>query len=237
MIQMICKHLKPLFLVLSYPRTGSTLLTSALNHHPDISVAGELLNPKNRKISERYQEVFFKDRFMSSCYEQSDLLASSVYRFFESFNGFKIVYDQISFDSPVVELLQNVQDLKIIFMSRNFLSSAISYWFAITTNKWQCKQGEEVYDKPCYVDPDFVRLFIDEASRNSSHYKSVFKENDVMDVNYDCLVEKWDEVVLEIQNFLGISVCGLNKTLSKRLLLPFEQLAINYEELKRVPIF
>lgn len=216
-----------MFVILTQPRTGSELLTVALRDHPDLRVESELLNPK------RYGH--WRDRSFpgnDTIFDQTDDLAGFVDHCFTRVDGFKITYDQITHDSPVTALLHGKEHLKVVFLERDPLESAISHWFAATSKIWQRTEHVAVDDQPAEVPADYVQKFCAAARRDHSFYTALFQNHGCLTVRYVDLITNWHDSSGIVQTFLGVPERLLSKPFSKRLNKPLGELVTNLEELR-----
>lgn len=234
------------FIVLTTPRTGSELLIEGLGHHPDLNVAGELLNPHRGTEwrTAKFRELFDADQLPYTAnvnlletestirYHQTDQLAAFVESAMSELDGFKITFDQIEHTSPVVGSLAGDRKMKVIFLERNHVQSAVSFWFAVRSQKWQRQAGDPpVADAPEFVDPEFVNKFCSQARLDNSHYRAVFAGHESATIGYDELVSDWSGVLARVQTFLNVPVVGLPVVFNKRLTRPLSEVVTNYRTL------
>ena len=150
-------------------------------------------------------------------------------------DGFKITYDQIEHNSPVVEMMVNEPKLKIIFLERNKIESAISYWFAIKSQKWQADFDElPTKDEEDYVNYSFVKNFCETAHQDTNYYREVFAKHDIFNIQYDDLISDWAGVTSRLQEFLLVKNYNLPIVFSKRLKRPLTELVLNYSSLTKI---
>jgi len=135
------------FIILCYPRTGSTLLITALGTHPNINQGMELFNPEQEGNDPwvHWRKATFEALYGShDSYLNADgyldgnrfdlrLLASE---FFKVFDGTKIMYDQLHRRSHVWDYLRSLDDLRVIVLRRNVVEAAVSFRTAMETNIW-----------------------------------------------------------------------------------------------------
>ena len=238
-----------MFLILTYPRTGSELLINSLGLHTKLRVESEILNPQRSFV---WRDRLFFELFGHSLpilvkegqldantkehyevYEQTEELALFIIKAFQILDGFKVMHAHIPIPSIVIDTLRDMCDLKVIFLRRNYLESAISYWFAMKTNKWFRALGERrVEDQPCHIDPNFVKAYCGEARQEGLLYEQLFTQHDVMKIRYEDLILSWGYVMTQIQEFLEIPYEILPKSMEKRLDKPYQEIVSNYAELK-----
>lgn len=230
------------FIVLTHPRTGSELLMNALAAHSPL-VRSELLNPQ------RYQEwrrengydlpfrlnVDTEVPISEMIFDQTDRLAAYVQRAYDAFDGFKITYDQITPGSPVMDVLKS-RKVAVIFMNRNLLECAVSYWFALRTQRWERRAYDPpIVDRPEIVDPAFVEQFCRMSRAGKEHCSAALSGHETMVVNYDELIADWSSTTTRIQEFIGLVPAELPMLLDKRLSGNLGSVVLNWDELKVGP--
>lgn len=234
-----------MFLIMTSPRTGSELLASALTNHPDLNCKSEILNPHRYK--EWRREIFlnlFGEELpyttninptipvSTIIYDQTEKLADFVKYYLWRHDGFKVTYDQITPESPVVKFLRSLSELRIIFLERDHLDSAVSYWFAIRSQIWQIGSHEPpIEDQPQEIDPAFVYRYKRAAVYDDQLYRAIFNTQSTMTVQYTDLVDCWDSTIKQVQQFLGLIPTLLEKPLKKRLIRPIQELVTNWNQL------
>lgn len=238
-----------MFLILNAPRCGSELLADALSNHLDLKVKSEILNP-HRYVEWRNQILIDTNMgilnytshidkeipISTAIFNQTTKLVDFVKEAFKKLDGFKVTYDQITPESPVVEYLKELKQLKIIFIQRNYLESAISYWFAIKSQIWQINNHDKpIYDASQVVDPKFVDNFCESALKYDAIYRSIFREHPQLVVNYKDLVTNFLQTIDSVQEFLGVRNLMPKVSFRKRLSRPLPELVINYQELLKSP--
>ncbi len=239
-----------MFLILTSPRTGSELLASAISAHPDLNCKSEILNPHRYRDWRRevlvnlygVDDLPFTSHIDQTVpvstliYDQTERLADFVRHYLWRYDGFKVTYDQITTDSPVVCLLRCLPKLKIIFIERDHLDSAVSYWFAMRSQVWEVSPDEPaVEDQPQDVDPAFVCRYKQDAMRDNQLYRAIFNIQPTLTIKYADLVGQWDSTIEEVQRFLGLTPVPVAMPLKKRLNRPPNELVTNWNQLWRFP--
>ncbi len=227
------------FIVLTHPRTGSELLMNALAAHSPL-VRSELLNPQRYREWRRDNGYDLPFRLnvdvevpvSEMIFDQTDRLAAYVQRIYDVFDGFKITYDQITPNSPVIDVLK-ARKVAVVFMHRDLLECAISYWFALRTQLWERRAYDPpIADRAEVVDPAFVDQFCRMARAGREHCSAALSDHETMTVNYDELIADWLNVTARVQEFVGLVPTELPMLLDKRLSGSFESLVLNWNELK-----
>ena len=233
------------FVVITFPRTGSELLIQALQRHSQVKVMSEILNPMRyaswrddlcriNKIPELKftVEVDLNEPKSFMMFEQNENLAKFVKCALAHVDGFKITSDQINLNSPVLEALKAHHGLRIVFLTRQYWHSAISYWFAIKSQIWQRSTGQVISDQPSVVDEKFVERFCSSAARSMSFYKDYFCGHESISLNYDLMIENWDLSMAALQSFLNLTAEKLPKVFEKRIEKPLRSMVKNYNSLR-----
>jgi hypothetical protein len=126
------------FIILCYPRTGSTLLITALGAHPNIKQGMEIFNPEQEGNDPwvHWRKATFKalygghDSYLNADGNldgnRFDLSLLAIV-FFKAFDATKIMYDQLDRRSKVWDYLRSLDDLRVIVLRRNFVEAAVSF--------------------------------------------------------------------------------------------------------------
>lgn len=240
----------PQFIIMSYPRTGSTLLCSALNQHPDIEVGMEIFHACLANCGDN-ELLAWRDAIFHKLYDknESDLLLVDdydVYTLDESkcrnlddfakvvvnkYNGFKFQYFQLDIVSPVWDFYEKeVPDLKVIFLGRGLLECTLSLRLAQVSGIWQKLTPDEVItDVPQCIGLRTLKKFYRTFCLQEDLYKARFVNS--ITVSYDELIEDWESVTGRIQKFLGLDVISLPKNILKRTSGSLEELIQDYDKI------
>jgi LPS sulfotransferase NodH len=241
---------KPQFIIMSYPRTGSTLLCSSLNQHPDLQVGMELFHGCLANCGDDQLLVWREDAFQK-LYSQgeNDLLHIDVLNRYtldesrcgglgdfarlivEQHNGFKFQYYQLNVASPVWDFYeQEAPELKVIFLERDLLECTLSLRLAQTTGMWQkFNEHEVIADVPQHIDLGHLRKFYRSFCVQEDLYKARFVNS--IAVSYDELIGSWESVTERIQKFLGLDVVSLPQHVFKRTSGSLQELVCNYDRI------
>ena len=235
------------FLILATARTGSTMLESMLNSHPDAIVGGELLNhvlieqsgeiywPRKSthhervKNDERLKRLRSEDPvgFLSAI---ADLARSENYRVF----GFKLLYDHGQQCAPAVEYLANLPELRIVHLKRrNQLKRIISLHRAMQTGKWMTVRGEGSRErKPMTLDFDQCLFEMRAAAKVERQYDRFFLRQDRLEIWYEDMIGNPVVWGRRVQDFLGLESRELDAKTVKTGGGTLRDSIANYDELK-----
>jgi len=235
----------PQFIVMSYPRTGTTLLCDSLGRHPDINEAMEVFHYNYiHNLHENWRENEFKRLYDKSSKEMKatgregqpvlDYRRLDFVPFFKSvvdkFNGFKLLYHQAPADAPFWDFFHQEVPSKIIYLQRDFLEACVSKKIAYKTGVWQKYSPEEHPPEPSvnvsiYDLHEFYNMFYNVESS----YRKRFSKFESITVHYNDLCENWNGTMRVVQEFLGIDPIDLPQHIFKKATKPTKELIANYE--------
>lgn len=198
---------EPGWLLSSYPRTGTHMLITALDQHPDLSCLGEVFNPNHpagahgMTSTQQVLEACWPGPnygFAMHCYIARKGGASG---FQPPQKPFRDVWDHLP---PIAKA--------VCIRRRNLLARHVSHVKANETKIWfGSRKGPN--KKAVRVDPvKALRdiAFVQECWRQQDAF---FKVKHV--VWYEDLVEKFDEVCRGVQAFLGVTTMSIAPTTTK----------------------
>lgn len=217
-----------MFIIISHPRVGSELLIQALKQHPDIKVSSEIFNTEryqgninlNKKILQYYKNLN-TERFI-----EDDNFLNYFNQISQEIDGFKLVFEQIDRKSIVLKNLKNKENLKIIFLKRNIIDSAISWHLAKKSGIWQ----NEYCDDKNYIDINFLEDFFFKSLSDFYYYYDYFDKNEKIIIEYDDLINDWDNSIYNIEEFLDLNKFKLKKLYKKRTNCDLNKIITNYDD-------
>lgn len=210
------------FVVLTRSRTGSTMLTSFLNSHPNIYAMGEVFSWLNGK---RYENV------LNKVFSRQPANVKAV--------GFKIFYYHPQ-DDPSCGIwneLMNMRELRLIHLKRrNILRTLLSRKIAAKRDIWSATNGVARVD----VDAKKVEFKVDELREEfertrawEEEYDKMFSTHPIVVVYYEDLVERPEMAFRWITDMLGLPHHKPKTALVKQNPEKLSQLIVNYEEVKQ----
>ena len=198
------------FVIVSAGRSGSNMLTSLLNSHPNIHCYYEIFHddvfqsaknfyyPKSKK-----QHKFFFDDPQGYIH---DVFYNRYHHKNISYVGFKIIYDQTRFlgKKSIWSYLESNSDIKIIHLLRgNLLAQYLSLVNAQKTRKYDQKnEREHIYEpvtlglKECVKHFKVVEEYIAET-------ELLFHHHDMINVYYEDLTTDRTLQLNKIIDFFG----------------------------------
>jgi len=188
------------FVILALPRTGSTLLTSLLDSHPQITCHNEPFNPHG---------IFTSDQRLQSedmrAYRDEDPI-----RFMELLYsaggddrivGFKILEYQAR--DVQDHLLQRPDIRKVILRRDNMLASYSSNLIANKVRQWRVEAGNRARRTTLEFDPGKFHSYVNHAARYDQHVKDLIDSSGspMMAMEYRDLLRR--EAQKKLLVFLG----------------------------------
>ena len=208
------------FIVLTRSRTGSNMLISMLDSHPNIRAEGELLRDLNPKFHGVALNLVFS--------RQPSYIGAS---------GFKIFYGHARQDSGtrVWDQLERMEHLSVVHLKRrNILRTVVSERIALDQGIWLARSSQNL-PKP----RKRIRLSIEEAERAFSLTKLRETEGDrrfgdlaLLDVYYEDLVCEAQAIFRKVTEFLNVPFVEPITRLRKQNPEPLTDLLVNYDELQ-----
>lgn len=212
------------FIVLTRDRTGSNMLVSFLNSHPN--------------IKSEY-EVFAK-LFGAS---EDSILQNSFGKqpFYIKAKGFKIFYyhPQDESGSSIWEILEKNENLYVIHLKRhNILHAAVSSRIAYQTKVYGVLSVEEKaeYQKKA----DTIEFSPDELFREfrktrdwEKNGDQRFKDHPMLEVSYENITSDPNGEFKKITEFLGVDYRAPKTDFKKQRTKSLREIVVNYDELKQ----
>ena len=213
------ESLKP-FVIRTMPRTGTYMLKTALDSHPELTCHGAMFHPQGTQY--RYQ----------------DKTTDYVYRKYTGLGEGLIIHGllpgdsiQYPFTEDVWPLIARERPVLIVLSRRDHLRRCASLARAIQTNTWSITQpggpGAAVTIRPWQV-----RLWIDRAIESQRTARRLFPWAIFLD--YEDLVADWDRQIARIQRAIGVrEVLPLQPTIHRQSSdSPVRELVANFDELR-----
>ncbi len=204
------------YVVLCPPRSGSTLLMSALGAHPGAAHCMEPFNPD--LAGDAPHDVWRRDAvaalfgpkdawfdaagYFDGARQPLETLAAAV---FERFAGAKILWDQVRAASPVWDVLAALPDLRVIVLHRNPVDCAASFRAALDSNVWHVPAGAAApAPEPLRFEPGYFSWFFDWFCAPERPIRARLANRPQLEVAYERLVADWAAEIARIRDFLGL---------------------------------
>lgn len=209
------------FIVLTRSRTGSNMLLSFLNSHPNVQAQGEIFGKLN---GVNYKEILAR--------------AFSKQPYYIKATGFKIFYYHPQDDDScdIWSELANMQGLYVIHLKRrNILRTLTSRKIAGIQDVWlitDTNRSNKVKEKA-------VEFTVDELEKGFKQTRyweyagdRMFSDHQILDVYYENLVKNPQDEFEKITDLLGLPKSHPTTHFRKQNPEKLSELIINYEELK-----
>lgn len=215
------------FVILAQPRTGSHLLKTSLEAHPQISCAGEILNhrqaesrlgPPEDGALRLMQTLATGNRQAVGCV----LHACQPDRQWPRWRRWESAWPALASDPSI----------RVIVLRRMQALAQLASWkIAEQTDHW-VDQSPFADQRPTVrFDQDELRWF---RRWNDALYQwrlSGLSQHPVLEVLYEDLIVDWDRVVRGLQLFLGVEPQSLPQATSKQETRPLAEVIENFSEL------
>lgn len=207
------------FVVITRSRTGSNLLISLLNSHPNIVAKGEKFSRLEGKNSNAvWDDIFCK-------------MPKRI-----KIMGFKIFYYHPldSDNNEVWNYLKNDKSIKIIHLTRsNMLRTVTSRQIAAKTDKWSKFNKKEVSieEKRINLDIDYCLKEFENTFNFERKIRDEYNSERIIEITYEELIQDNQYILNQIFNFLGLENSKVASSHKKQNKEELRDLIINYEEL------
>lgn len=216
------------FLILSQPRTGSSLLGSLLNSHPDIywashELKGSVLEKQHNqalwKLTRLYPVVFLEF--------QARKASLPVY-------GFKLMYHHLSHPHAIIPHMAWLGWKIVSLHRRDIFMRTISFMVSRQTRVWgneqamQANVGRLQILAPAFL--QFLEKGLKQQEKNRRmlgqvpHLSLVYEEH-LADASY------WQETCNRVFEYLGLSIVPVYTNMQKTWGRPYREMIVNYAEL------
>ena len=244
------------FMILSGPRTGSTLVQGALNSSPEIICFGEIFN-------QHLDAIDYRTEGYESTVVDMDLRAANPDAFLRErvftdpatpvrATGFKFHYDHFWGFPGLVDVLKDDKDLSVVHLRRrNVLRMVISARIAEETGVYFQSAGtrtglqakiaralRRMWPRPrlpqdkVTINPEEVRHAVLESDLTAQHWEGIFVDHDIPKLNFEDLVPDPKREFDRIQSFLGVAPAELEVKTARQNPEPLAELIANYDELR-----
>jgi len=227
------------FIILGRSRTGSNLLRSLLNSHPQVVAFNELYRARER-IS--WGLPYYPQSSRLLTLRQRDpvgFLESEVYGTYPrsvAAVGFKIFYYHAQDDDWKIlwDHLLAQRDLRVIHIKRdNMLRTHLSRKRAQITNSWENRSGRQ--ERNPAVTLDYAECLHDfETTRGwEQRFDELFHDHPRCVVHYEQLAADYVAQSARIMEFLGVPPLPVEPLTRKQSRAPLSAQIINYADMKR----
>lgn len=209
------------FVVLGSPRSGTTMLLSYLNSHPNVKAKGELF----RFLRGRSSEGLWADAFMTK-----KVGVHAV--------GFKLLrsHPEDSIDKSVWSRIKGDEKLKILHLRRkNLVRWYVSRLVALQTSCWNTYSRKKVLplsERKIHVNVAEALASFESELRYHEQIERYYSKSQLLKVVYEDLVRSGDQEFSRIFKFLSIPDCRVRSSTVKINFEPLHDLITNYKEVE-----
>ena len=235
------------FIILTLPRTGSTLLSKSLNKHPEIFCDDEIFHFSFRDYFSPHQFRFWKLRFLPKKlnyvinYPRTFLvLKKYLDKYYtnkagENFKarGFKLMYYQ-TFYTPGLMAYVRANNIKVILLLReNVFRNALSDLRARSTGIYHQDETEMVLNglPKFHVDTTSLKNKMQHIIGQNKKLEKITEGTDHLKVRYEDFSD-WDNTMSRITSFLGVSEQQIPAGAKKLNPVDLEEMIENFTEVK-----
>ena len=215
------------FVILSEPRSGSTMLHTYLNSHPQIKSYGEVLR-ENVEANSITSEMFPYIESLAFKPHTPALKAVGLKLFYE-------YYEDPRYSKSFNHVVKR-KDIKILYLiRRDILKVYVSLKIAQKTNVWSSVKSASQEARPkITIDRNDYIQFREEHLRHRRLFITLLKDHPLLEVAYEDLVENPQPILKSIQQFLDVKPKTLFTLLKQQNPGSVASLITNYDEVKDI---
>ena len=178
------------FVVIAGVRTGSSMLISCLQQHPNLRCKSELFN-----VREKHGQPAI-DRAERAV---AELFANEIS------SGFKLLYNQGK-ESTIWQTLSQMDDLSVIHLQRRrWIESLVSMRTAAVTGRWSWLPKSTAPEEPLvWVDPEWAVRFFEEREAGVHRVETLLGHHRLLNVAYERLAADTFGTIADVYRFLGV---------------------------------
>ena len=226
-------------MILGTARTGSSLLWSYLNSHPDILCMRGVFGSTNKINFGKYyqdldEEVISPELVRERNKHPVQFIEKYVFKpYSKPYNavGFKFFYNHnrhlIDKDAVIDYFIKN-QDIKFIHLKRrNLLATLYSYKKSLAQNKWTTSNSD------FQIQLSIVECegYFHEIKRQQERFDNLFADR-TLQIIYEDLIVRTYKILSDIQEFVGVSPANLLTDMVKNENKELRQVITNFDELQ-----
>lgn len=212
-----------LFVIASLPRSGTHMLSSLLDGHPQIRTEAEIFNPYsegNRRHTGRPAEWVLRNR-----------------AWYDGPQRIRGVPIHLSHDDPwkVWPYLRSLAGVRYLCLRRrNLLEQFVSHEQAMVHGRWQVWRDQRRPDVvQLVVDPRRLEHFATRMDACWDRFDREFAAHERMPVWYEDLCQNTEAVSLEVQRFLGAHLVSGLRPGTIKVGRPLAEVVSNYDQLRQ----
>ncbi len=236
------------FVIVTLPRTGSTLLSKSLNRHPEIFCDDEIFHFGFRDYFSKNQFRFLKLRSLPKKinyvinYPLTYLkLRGFLNRYYtnkpnEHFKarGFKLMYYQTYYTPGLISYLKKNNIKVILLLRENILRNALSDMRARSTGVYHHQDNnEEIRSglKKLNVDTQELQKKMSAIVKQNKKLAGIVSDMDYIKIRYEDFSD-WDKTMNRIEAFLNVSTTVISAGTQKLNPDNLQDMIENYSEVE-----
>lgn len=213
------------FLILGEARTGTNLLADLLRSHPEVGVAGEILNPYNPegiRLSFRSRSAVL--RHIRRTLRALDGVCRGAQTHIYHFRLHRV---------PIEVLCQKLPELRFVVIHRRSLAEQFVSWkLAKQTGRWVGNSDAAIHKERCVVDPQEFRSWcanVRDRFAEVTACDSLWKR--AISIAYEDLATSAPEIMRQrVFPFLGVESMSVQTRLRKQNPRSLPECVENYAE-------
>ena len=210
------------FLLLSSPRSGTHMLKTSLESHPNIVCLTEMFNPDYIKRKYSYDDNMpaqkVLNKFIYCDYEpEVKAVGFCLHRSDSNFGNWPRLWD----------ILRDMKDLYILSLSReNLLRRYLSVQLQEIPNLVKADLNPMVFDLKK------LEQYFNRQNQKLAEFNEYFSNHNIFQVTYEQMCYEYETTTSKIQEFLGLPLLSVKPRSSRRKTPLISDLVVNYAELK-----
>lgn len=228
------------FVIIGTARTGTTLLWSYMNSHPDILCLRGVYGSTNKINFGKYYDILpdeCTDNKLINERNNSPVKFIKEYVFKEySQNymavGFKYFYDHdrhLKNKDDILNYFVENKDIKFVHIIReNLVETLYSYKRALNNKNWHQKEEKEFSIEIPFEE---CREYFENTMTQRNRFNELFKDR-MFGIIYEDFIKQPELVLTKLQGFLNVPKRIIKTEIVKNFNIPLSKAIINYSELK-----
>ncbi len=225
------------FVILGWYRSGTTLLTSLLQNHPELVCYSEVFLPKEPLWGQGVYNRFVNVNKAQQLRDQhpDQFLKQYIFRAYQKGKGgvgFKLLYPQLQSNVALANALGAIPNLKVILLQReNLLDLWVSAQVAQKTgvkNKVNTQRDSAVQ---LTLDPKDLEKRFQNLKRGQDEMHVFAKQFNSLELTYEALNADRKAVMQEVFQFLNVTPKEVETSLVKQQKQPLSEIVQNFDGL------
>lgn len=224
------------FIIVADLRTGSTLLSTSLNRHPQIRCYGELFHPDD------FPDNQLDGRCRHQLTAKEVIDAALELREFQAIGFRAMVFLPPPSHSHWADAWTNLaerDDLRVLYLGRrDRLAQFASMLIAERTGVYHPYDNDPLYqpeNRPTItVDPQRFLDWTRQRDELLAHRRRQLAGKPALELNYETLTREWPQTIASVQDFLGIARHPLEPSKKRQESRPLADVIANYHAVQQL---